>query len=474
MVKGQRGQQPLEERVLSFVREHDLIPGRRPLLVAVSGGQDSVCLLHILFRLQHELDSRLHVAHIDHQLRGAESEADARYVSDLAQQLGIPATVQRRDVRAYQANQHISLEEAAREVRYGFLAEVAGSVGADRVAVGHTTDDHIETMLMHFIRGTGTRGLRGLQPISRWRSSINSLTIIRPLLEVSREETAEYCHCQHLVPRIDASNLSLSPLRNRIRNQLVPLLESYNPGVVQALLRTARIADDDLAFLEKESARLWVEIALRQGNTIVLDKAKFLELPSALQRHLLRGAIEDLLGDLKDIEARHIDEIIAALTKPAGRRLSLPGGLFFSIEYGQYLLGSDLAALSPFPALSGEFALKVPGETLLPGWRIEASLINRRQMKEDDGDFTAYFDWDKTGSKFVVPLGMNRPKKLGEFMIDAKIPRAWRERVPIVCSPEQVLWVVGWRIDERVKITENTKKILRLKFERVSGADGKR
>jgi len=289
MVKGQRSQQPLEERVLDFIREHNLIPGRHPLLVAVSGGQDSVCLLHILSRLQHELDVKLHVTHLDHQLRDAESDADAQYVSDLAKQMGIPATVERRDVRAYQAQRRISLEEAAREVRYSFLAEVAGSIGADRVAVGHTTDDHIETMLMHLIRGTGTRGLRGLQPISRWRSSINSLTIIRPLLEVSREETAEYCRCQHLMPRIDVSNLSLSPLRNRIRRQLLPLLQSYNPGVVQALLRTARIVDDDLAFLEKESARLRGEIAQRQGNTIVLDKAKFLELPSALQRHLLRG-----------------------------------------------------------------------------------------------------------------------------------------------------------------------------------------
>jgi len=483
MVKGQRGQQKLEERVLNFIREHDLIPGRQPLVVAVSGGQDSVCLLHILFRLQNELNVKLHVAHLDHQLRGAESEADARYVSDLADQLGIPATVQRRDVKAYHASQHVSLEEAAREVRYGFLVEVASSIGADRVAVGHTTDDHIETMLMHLIRGTGTRGLRGLQPVSRWRSSDRSLTIIRPLLEVSREETAEYCHSQHLAPRIDASNLSLSPLRNRIRRQLVPLLEKYNPGVVEALIRTARIVGDDLAFLEKEGVQVWGEIVQKHGNTVVMDRNKFLDLPVALQRHLLRGAIEELLGDLKDIEARHIDEVVDALAKPAGKKLSLPGGLFFSIEYGQYLLGPDPEALSPFPALNGESALKVPGETLLPGWRVEASLINREQMKDNVGNFTACFDLDKTGGKFVVrsrrrgdrfqPLGMNQPKKLGEFMIDAKIPRAWRQRVPIVCSPEQVLWVVGWRIDERAKVTENTKKILRLKFERISGAEVK-
>jgi tRNA(Ile)-lysidine synthase len=278
------------------------------------------------------------------------------------------------------------------------------------------------------------------------------------------------------MPRIDASNLSLSPLRNRIRHQLLPLLQSYNPQVAEALLRTARIADDDLAFLDTEIARLWGEIAQKQENTIILDKEKLLNLPPALQRHLLRTSIEKLLGNLKDIEARHIEEIMDALTKPAGKRISLPGGLNFSIEYNRYLLGSDPAALSPFPSLEAEFSLKLPGETLLPGWCVEATIINREQMTEKDADFTAYFDLDKTGDKLVVrprqrgdrfqPLGMSQPKKLGEFMIDSKIPSAWRQRVPIVCSTEHILWVVGWRIDERAKVTENTRQILCLKFER--------
>jgi len=277
------------------------------------------------------------------------------------------------------------------------------------------------------------------------------------------------------MPRIDASNLSLSPLRNRIRQQLVPLLQSYNPQVADALLRTARTASDELAFLDREVARLWDKIAEKRENTIILDKKKFAKLHPALKRHLLRTSIEKLLGNLKDIETRHIEEIMDALTKPAGKRISLPGGLNFSIEYNQYLLGPDPAALSPFPSLEGEFSLKLPGETLLPGWRVEATIINRQQMTEKDADFTAYFDLDKTGDKLVVrprqpgdrfqPLGMSQPKKLGEFMIDTKIPHAWRQRIPIVCSPQHILWVVGWRIDDRVKVTENTKRILCLKFE---------
>jgi len=307
------------------------------------------------------------------------------------------------------------------------------------------------------------------------------------------------------MPRIDASNLSLSPLRNRIRHQLLPLLESYNPQVAEALLRTARIAGDDFAFLSKETTRQLGKIVQKQGNAITLDKERLLKLPPALKRYLLRRVIEDLLGNLKDIEMRHIEEIMGALTKPAGKRLSLPGGLVFSIEYDKYLVGPELAALSPFPILGAEFTLKLPGETVLAGWRIEATITSSSVAKgKPEGAlapsetmtplplikgkgiegiglinnlFTAYFDRDKTGDKLLVrprqpsdrfqPLGMSQPKKLGEFMIDSKIPSAWRQRIPLVCSPQHILWIVGWRIDERVKVTENTKQVLCLEFKRI-------
>jgi len=471
-------QSPLEERVLHFIQEHQLISSQHKLLVAVSGGPDSVCLLCILDELHEKLGAKLHVAHLNHQLRGVDSQADAQYVSELARRLDVPATIEQRDVKAFQVQQRISLEEAAREVRYTFLAQVVKSIGADRVAVGHTFDDHIETILMHLIRGTGTRGLRGLQPTSRWQSSDNSLTVVRPLLSVSRQETVSYCCHHQLMPRTDASNLSLSPLRNRIRHQLLPLLQSYNPRVTDALLRTGRIASDELAFLDEETARVWSELTQEEEGTIILDKEGFLGLPTALQRHLLRVSIEKLLGNLKDIETRHIEEIMNVLTKPAGKRLSLPGGLNFFIEYDRYLIGSESAVLSPFPVLRNEFQLKLPGETLLSGWCVEADIISRGQMMEKGDDYTAYLDYDKTGDKLIVrprqrgdrfqPLGMSQPKKLGEFMIDAKIPRAWRQRIPIVCSPNQILWVVGWRIDDRIKVTDNTRQVLCLRFELAS------
>jgi len=246
--------------------------------------------------------------------------------------------------------------------------------------------------------------------------------------------------------------------------------------VTDALLRVGHIAADDLAFIDEEIARLWDKIVQEQENTIILDKERLLELPSALKRHLLRTSIEKLLGNLKDIEMRHVEEIMDALTKPAGKKLSLPGGLVFSIEYDKYLLGPDPSELSPFSVLEAEFPLKVPGETSLPGWSVEAAVISPEAMGDDARGYKAYFDLNKTGDNLVVrsrrlgdrfqPLGMSQSKKLGEFMIDAKIPHAWRRRIPIVCSPQHILWVVGWRIDDRVKVTGSTKQILCLEFKR--------
>jgi len=508
MAKKERQPESLKLKVLHFIEEHQLISSRQPLLVAVSGGPDSVCLLHVLLELQPELGLRLHVAHLNHQIRGAEAEADARYVAELACRLNVSATIESRDVRSYQAQRHISLEEAAREVRYTFLAQLARTVGTNRVAVGHTVDDHVETILMHLIRGTGTRGLRGLQPSVTRQFGDDDLTIIRPLLSVNRQETTDYCRENQLMPRIDTSNRSLSPLRNRIRLELLPLLKRYNPRISEALCRTAILASDDLAFLDSEVSRVWDSLAQRPGNTIILDKERFLELPTALRRHLLRDAVDKLSGDLRDVEARHIEEIMAALAKPAGKKLNLPGGLTFAIDYGRYLLSTEQAALSPFPILSGEFPLKLPGKTVLSGWQITATIVDREQVEEvgkaegasapsdtqiphplyplplDKGMglinnlFTACFDFDKTGNKLVVrtrqrgdrfqPLGLNQPKKLGEFMIDAKIPQSWRQCIPIICSPSQIIWVVGWRVDERVKVTPETRQVLCLALERVA------
>ncbi len=471
-------QQPLPRRVLRFIREHNLVRENELLLVGVSGGPDSVCLVHILAGLKKTLGIKLHIAHLNHMLRGAESDADADYVSSLAHELDIPATIERREVKSYQKEYRLSLEEAAREVRYAFFSEVAHSLRGDVVAVGHTADDQIETILMHLVRGTGLAGLRGMQPLSTLRSpDAAELKVVRPLLEIRREETEAYCAAHGLAPRSDSSNLLPNQLRNKIRSQFIPLLREYNPDIDEALLRMAGAADSDLAYIEKEVLRVWGKVAREQPDGIAIDRAEFSRLHPALRRHLVRSALQHLLGDLRDIESVHIESLLETLAKPVGKKLSLPRGLAFHGDYSYGLLTAKDSLTGSFPALEGEHFLNIPGETEFCGWMVRSSILNRRPKKGNEKELKACFDLNVAGNKLTVrgrrsgdrfqPLGMESPKKLQDFMVDAKIPSAWRDHVPLVCSPQHIIWMVGWRIDHRARVMPSTKRILCLEFERI-------
>jgi len=497
----------LESKVLDFVQRYSLIPRKELVVVGVSGGADSVCLIHVLAKWRRGLGIKLHIAHLNHQLRGVESEADAEYVSNLADSLGIPSTIDRQDVAAYRTERKCSLEEAARELRYAFFARVARKVGAHRIAAGHTRDDHVETILTHILRGTGITGLCGLAPCSPLvhdsqgmslpaeaqsavKAQRSKLLVIRPLLDVTREETANYCQKHQLAPRVDSSNLSPSFLRNRLRLHLLPLLRQYNPSIDQALIRLADIAKEDNAFIGQQASGLWEEVARHEDNAIYLDKKRMAGLPIALQRHLLRVAVTKLAGDVRDIEASHIEAARSLLNKAPSKTSALPHRLICHGGYAELVIASTSKRSQfppcPFPPLPDEFHLKVPGKTALPGWNVLASIVReqvafrsslraiRTRGKTHQSNLVAHFDLQKTGMHLCVrrrqpgdrfqPLGMTMPKKVHEFMVDAKIPRSWRGRIPIVCSPQQIIWVAGWRIDDRVKLTEASEEILRLEF----------
>jgi tRNA(Ile)-lysidine synthase len=318
----------------------------------------------------------------------------------------------------------------------------------------------------------------------------SNLLVIRPLLDIAREETASYCQEHQLEPRIDSSNLSPSFFRNRLRLHLLPLLRQYNPSIDQALLRLADIAKEDNAFIEQQASSLWDEVARQENNAIYLDKKQLTTLPIALQRHLLRVAVTKLVGDIRDIEASHIEAAKSLLDKPASKRISLPHGLICQGGYDELVITSTTKQSQlppcPFPPLPGEFPLKVPGQTVFPGWKVIASVVREQaaslssrgalntSKRTFQNNLVAHFDLGKTGMKIFVrqrqpgdrfqPLGMSMPKKLYEFMVDAKIPRSWRDRIPIVCSSQQIIWVVGWRIDDRVKLTKVSQEILHLEF----------
>lgn len=473
------GPAPIERKVTELVREYGLLSGGETVLVAVSGGPDSVCLLHVLNKLQKDLDILLHVAHLDHGLRGAESEADAFYVKELCEKLGIPSTIEKRDVNEFNKERRTSLEEAAREVRYRFLDEVAETVGASRVAIGHTRDDQVETLLMHYLRGTGIQGLRGLRPAAPipYGKQDDGRWVIRPLLNTGREETNAYCRSSELQPRIDSSNAQTGFLRNRIRIELIPLLRQYNPDIDDTLIRLADMAGEDADFIDRQAAAVFDQTTTSEGCLTCLDAGKLRGVPLSLQRRVFRLVLERAYGTLKDVESIHVESLVRLLFGATGKCVNLPGGLMAANERNRMVIIPPGSQACPWPVLDREYSLKIPGETILPGWRVLSEIIGENFFREDD-IFSASLDLNKTGRVLTVrgrkpgdrfyPLGMTHSRKLQDFMVDSSVPRSWRDSVPLVCSPQQVAWVVGWRMDDRVKVTTSTEQVLRLEFQRLS------
>lgn len=468
---------PLEKRVLGYIREYGLVSGGETVLAAVSGGADSVCLLNILNSLRDELDIQLHVAHLDHGLRGEQSAADACYVEQLAQKLGLPSTVEKRDVNEWNKQRKTSLEEAAREVRYRFLDDVARQVGASRVAIGHTRDDQVETVLLHYLRGTGVSGLRGLRPAAPlpYGQQDDGLYVIRPLLEVARHETAAYCKEHGPEPRIDPTNEQKGFLRNRVRLELLPLLRQYNAEVDGAVLRLAGLAGDDADFIDGQAQLVFQQSSSHEGRLTCLDSGRLRGIPLALQRRVFRIALEGVCGSLRDVEAQHVEALIGLLFGATGKCVQLPGGVTATNERGRMVISEAGATACPWPALTEGYRLMVPGEASLPGWDVTAAIIGENFYREDD-ILSASFDLNKMGRDLIVrgrqpgdrfqPLGLQHSRKLQDFMVDAAVPRSWRDSVPLVCTPGQIAWVVGWRIDDRVKVTTATEQVLRLEFHR--------
>ncbi len=462
------------------------------LVVAVSGGPDSMSLLHALLRLKERAGLRLHVAHLDHDFRGEEAKDDARFVARAAGDLGLPATVEEADPVAYQRRMGLSsFEEAAREVRYNFLARLCGDVGASAVALGHTADDLAETVLMHIIRGSGVHGLRGMSEVSSWqgRSGSPRAVLFRPLLEATKQETAAYCHERGISFREDSGNSLPRFTRNRVRHDLMPALAGYNPRIRDALVRLSRSAALEVDYLETQVAGMWDAIARQEGESLVMDSAALASLHPLMKRMVMRRAYGELAGSPRRLEESHLKAMEALILGPSGRALELPGGLRLHSTYGRLVLSPGLEMPCPFPPMEGEQPVLLPAPagavavppgneatTHIPGWRVDVRCMPATEATSvtDDDPFTAYFDPEAIGGDIWVrarapgdrfhPLGMRRGKKLQDFYTDRKVPRAWRDRVPLVLAGRGIAWVVGYRIAEWAKVKEDSRRVCRVRF----------
>jgi tRNA(Ile)-lysidine synthase len=497
-----RERMPLLEQVKETIERYRMLGSGDAVVVGVSGGPDSLCLLHLLLRLRDEYDLSLHIAHLNHCLRGAEADSDAAFVAQLAQEWDLPATVESRDVAAMAKERRLAIEEAARQARYAFLARTARQVGAQRIAVGHNADDQAETILMHWLRGAGLAGLRGMQPVSKLEEmrlgeeekpvgqKRVDLLLIRPLLETPRAAIEAYCATHELRPRFDRSNLDTTYYRNRLRHELLPFLETFNPRIREVILRSASIFTADYAYLREQASQAWTGVTVAEcPDAIAFDLQTWRALPLSLQRSTMREAIHRLRRSLRNINWVHVEnalEILQAGT--TGMTATLPRGLEARLGYDR-LIVCNVGYVAPPPDLplmaDTELTLRVPGQTPLPGsgWSISAQVVERQTLDEQAlrqaDPWQAYLDLSVTGSELRLrtrrtgdrfrPQGMGgKSTTVHSFMINAKIPYAWRDRIPLLVSPSQVLWIAGWRIDERAKVTNRTQQVLALSFEKHS------
>jgi tRNA(Ile)-lysidine synthase len=464
-------------RVRRFIVDHDLIrPGTR-VLAAVSGGPDSACLLLVLAALRRSLRFELTAAYFDHRLRGARAaQRERNAVRGLCRMLDVPFRSGAGDVRAHAKSRRLSIEEAARELRYRFLASASGGPKrCDAVAAGHTRDDQAETVLLHLIRGSGLRGLAAMAPSAAWPVTTRSDAprLVRPLLCLSRKETERCCRAAGVTPMQDPTNRSRSYLRNRVRHDLLPRLRKYNPRIEEALARVAGAAASDVELLERLAAETLAGATPKDGAVRIARK-RFAELPEALRAHTVRLAFARLLGDARGLSERHVRAVMRAAAGPGGAQLDLPRGLRVAVERSAIILATrPVPALPALPAR--QVALPVPGAARLGPWTVRAEIIRRPRSLRSANRRAALLDPDACGRLWLRrrrpgdrfhPLGLARPKKLQDFLIDARVPRTERDAIPLACSERGIVWVVGQRPAEWAKVRASTRKALRLRAER--------
>lgn len=485
----------MQKRVIAFIEQHALLPAHGTVVVAFSGGADSLCLLHLLHSIcgqgKRYPGVSLHVAHLNHQLRGEASEQEAVRVAQLADAWSLPSTIGTVDVPALARQERRSLEDAGRTARYRFLREVAQG---QPIAIAHHQDDQVETLLLHLIRGGGIASMIGLQPRQQ--------DIIRPLLAVTHAETVAYCEQHGLTPIEDASNSDTRFYRNRIRHEVLPLLETMNANVRETLVRNAEVLRVDAEWIEAQVEQAWADVVLtEQDATLVLSIPPLRALSLSIQRHLLRRVTSMLHGGQSPLELRHyvlLEQLLQRENDNLHVSLSLPDSLVVRRDTHTLLFQrTDRGAVHTVDEQLGiqqEVTLPIPGRVILEGtpWSAVAEVLSeastrsiRASLRQQDWKsvivpstpYTVYLDAERVGSCLRIrtrrpgdvlrPLGMMYDKKVQDIFIDKHIPRDQRNTLPLFFNTEgEPLWLGGVCIDDRARLTEHTQHIVCLKIER--------
>ncbi len=469
------------QQVADFIfRERLLRPDQR-IVVGVSGGPDSLCLFDCL----HQLGYQILIAHLDHQLR-PESSEEAQFVEQVAQSYSLESVIERMDVKVIEGSSG-SLEEKARLARYRFFARLANERGIRHIATGHTADDQVETILMHFLRGAGPSGLRGMLPLSRLGEWVgipdaDEMVLIRPLLEITRDQTQAHCAAIGLEPKEDMSNLDMSFTRNRLRHQLLPLLETYNPGIRRVICRSGKLMAGEAELVAHLVANHWASIISPRGEGVLaFDVPLFLQQPIALQRALLREAIARLRPTLRNIGFKIIEQAVNFIAKrQRGKHLTIVGELEMLHFADEVLLRDPEASIEfkHFPQLVSdkEETISVPDEIRLAyGWTLkmgsaQIDATKQAELMAETSKSVAVFDKDFIDAPLLLRssrpgdrirlLGMEGRTKVSDLFVNHHIPRPARSRWPLVVCGDHVLWVVGLRRSHEARITDDTRNVI--------------
>ncbi|ACL68817.1 tRNA lysidine(34) synthetase TilS [Halothermothrix orenii] len=460
----------LLKKFREYINHHKLIKKGDGVLVGVSGGPDSLTLLDMLVRVKDEYGLKLVVFHLDHKFR-QEAAREARYVSNITNNYGLKCIIEEFDVPGLMNDEGLSPEEAARKVRFNLMIKWVNSLNLNKIAVAHNKDDLVETVFLHMFRGTGLKGLTGIDPVSR----IGGVEVIHPLLNIYRQEIMDYCQRRNLNPVYDPTNQETIYTRNKIRHHIIPYIEDeINPGLKDVIYQMAEVVREENNFLDYQAEKNLKKVLVDKGQDyVILSLEKLFKLPLVIRRRITSLVNSKLKGEDNNLYRKHYEMVENLIkSKVTGKRFDLPDGVVVEKSYdkiifrknkkiNEYCINFNIPAEIDLPR---GIILKVSEEKLPSNWRqlvqnpgiclcdlekIELPLIVRPR---------------KPGDRFI-PLGMKGYKKVKNFFIDEKIPRYQRENIPVILDNKgRIIWLAGLRMDDRFKITDDTKKIVRFEI----------
>jgi len=456
---------------LNFIEEKELINREDGIVIGLSGGPDSVCLLNLLCSIRGKLNLKLAAVHINHMIRGDAADGDELYAKELCKKLKVDFYSKQIDINKYAKEKKLSSESAGRNVRYEYFKKVMLELNFNRIATAHNANDQAETILMRVMRGTGLEGLGGI-PVSR------DNIYIRPILFMKREEIEGYCEALNIKPRIDSTNLERIYSRNKVRLDILPYMkENFNSEVIEAINRMGLLLQEDNKYIQSKVEEVYNEVCSRGVESVIIANKAF-EYERAIINRVIRKAIGEKSGNKYDLEMKHINDIFSLTALGTNKRVDLPRGLYAMNIYGDIHIRSREESIE-----DDNLEVIISKEDILQqkisfgDYTIGFQCINKEEnINYDENSLIKYFNYDKISGNIVIryrrngdtiiPLGMRGKKKVKDIFIDMKIPKSKRDLIPIIQFGEDIAWIVEVKMSDKYRIDRQTKDILKITMKR--------